>query len=210
MDITAEGRSEPVPAVLGRGAHLAPDDGTCLMEAVSVAARLPWSDAPPCTHPVVAQLARLVNDATTDAGRQHLAALVPALARSRVEPGQQVMVAARVAVACTEQALRWAPSTLLTHLHWVACLALEHELARQAISPDGSSPREGWHRWSQRLFIGGPAARAVEVSVAWSRKLPAAERDEALAGLLRRAVETASAGADADAAVRLPPMTGRS
>lgn len=39
-----------------------------------------WSDAPRCTHPVLARLARLVNDATSDAARHVLARHAPSLA----------------------------------------------------------------------------------------------------------------------------------
>ena len=42
---------QPRPVGLSAGAHLSPDEGTCLMEAVSVAAHLPWSDAPSSTRP---------------------------------------------------------------------------------------------------------------------------------------------------------------
>jgi hypothetical protein len=38
-----------------------------------------WSDHPACTHPLLATLARLVNDHTSDAGRGELIALVPSV-----------------------------------------------------------------------------------------------------------------------------------
>ena len=66
--------------VLTAGAHLAPEDGACLMEYVSVLAGEPFGDAPRCTDPMLATLARLVNDATSDRGRDRLAAMAPALA----------------------------------------------------------------------------------------------------------------------------------
>jgi hypothetical protein len=47
------------------------------MEMVSVLANEPWSDRPRCTHPLLAQLARLVNDHTSDAGRAGLVVLIP-------------------------------------------------------------------------------------------------------------------------------------
>ena len=37
--------------VFSVGAHLVPEDGACVMEAVSKAAGEPWSDTPACTHP---------------------------------------------------------------------------------------------------------------------------------------------------------------
>lgn len=64
---------------LAPGRHRTPRDGACAMELASVLAGEPWSDAPPCTHPLLARLARLVNDATSDAGRRRLTLHVPDL-----------------------------------------------------------------------------------------------------------------------------------
>jgi hypothetical protein len=49
------------------------------MELASYLAGERWSDHPRCTHPLLAGLARLVNDYTSDAGRQRLAALIPSV-----------------------------------------------------------------------------------------------------------------------------------
>src|SRR6478735_12095336 len=63
--------------VLSRGKHRSARRGACFMEMASVLAGEPWSDAPKCTHPLLAHLARLVNDASTDAHRSELAVLIP-------------------------------------------------------------------------------------------------------------------------------------
>jgi hypothetical protein len=63
--------------VLSRGKHRSPRKGACFMEMASVLANEPWSDRPQCTHPLLAQLARLVNDHTSDAGRAALVVLIP-------------------------------------------------------------------------------------------------------------------------------------
>lgn len=63
--------------VLSRGKHRSPRRGACFMEMASVLANEPWSDRPKCTHPLLAQLARLVNDYTSDAHRSELAVLIP-------------------------------------------------------------------------------------------------------------------------------------
>lgn len=63
--------------VLSRGRHRNPRKGACFMEMASVLANEPWSDRPQCTHPLLAQLARLVNDHTTDSGRGDLAVMIP-------------------------------------------------------------------------------------------------------------------------------------
>lgn len=69
---------ELVP-LLSRGKHRSPRKGACFMELVSFLAGERWSDHPACTHPLLASLARLVNDHTTDAGRQRLVGLVPSV-----------------------------------------------------------------------------------------------------------------------------------
>ncbi len=64
--------------VLAKGAHERPEDGACLMEYVSILAGEKFSDHPGCTHPVLATVARNVNDRLED-GERHL--LVPLIGR---------------------------------------------------------------------------------------------------------------------------------
>lgn len=64
---------------LSRGKHRNPRKGGCFMEMASYLAGERWSDHPDCTHPLLATLARLVNDYTTDAGRNRLIGLVPSV-----------------------------------------------------------------------------------------------------------------------------------
>src|SRR4029453_19446858 len=59
--------------MLSRGKHRSPRTGACFMEFASVLAGERWSDHPACTHPLLAAVARHVNDHTSDAGRQRLA-----------------------------------------------------------------------------------------------------------------------------------------
>lgn len=63
--------------VLSPGRHLDPTDGACLMEFTSQLAGEPWSDHPRCTHPALAEAARLVNDACPTGSQ--LARLAPDL-----------------------------------------------------------------------------------------------------------------------------------
>lgn len=65
--------------VLSRGKHRSPRKGACFMEMASVLANEPWSDRPGCTHPLLADLARLVNDNTSDQNRGELAVLIPSV-----------------------------------------------------------------------------------------------------------------------------------
>ncbi|MFI5707773.1 hypothetical protein [Kribbella sp. NPDC051620] len=65
--------------VLSRGKHRNPRKGACFMEFASYLAGEPWSDHPACTHPLLAGVARDVNDCTTDAGRARLAPMIPSV-----------------------------------------------------------------------------------------------------------------------------------
>jgi hypothetical protein len=65
--------------VLSRGKHRNPRTGACFMELASFLAGERWSDHPACSHPLLAALARDINDCTSDAHRQRLAELIPSV-----------------------------------------------------------------------------------------------------------------------------------
>lgn len=72
------------------------------MEYASFLAGETWSDHPACTHPLLAAIARNVNDCTTDAGRSRLAPLIPSViglspADRRLDP-LLVLACARIAL----------------------------------------------------------------------------------------------------------------
>ncbi len=91
--------------VLSRGRHRTPRRGACFMEFASVLAGERWSDHPSCTHPLLAHLARLVNDHTSDDGRQKLAPLVPSVVCRRGNDRTWLTVA----VAVAAQTIQGAP-----------------------------------------------------------------------------------------------------
>ena len=70
-------RTPDVMPVLSRGKHRNPRKGACFMELAAYLAGDRWSDHPDCTHPVLAKLAREVNDHVDDYGRQRIAPLIP-------------------------------------------------------------------------------------------------------------------------------------
>jgi hypothetical protein len=85
--------------VLARGRHRRPRQGACFMEFASYLAGERWSDHPQCTHPLLAFLARGVNDFTSDHGRQSLASLVPSVVGLHGDgPALDVTIALRAAV----------------------------------------------------------------------------------------------------------------
>lgn len=63
---------------IARGAHSAAAGEACVMEYVSVLAGESFSDHPSCTHPVLAEAARTVNDLMSDENRFKL---VPVITR---------------------------------------------------------------------------------------------------------------------------------
>jgi hypothetical protein len=83
--------------VLSRGRHRTPRRGACFMELASVLAGERWSDHPSCTHPLLGQLARRVNDHTSDDGRQALTPLIPSVVGRRGNDQTWLTVAVAVA-----------------------------------------------------------------------------------------------------------------
>ena len=154
--------------ILRVGAHLSSDDGACLMELVSVAAGEPWSDHPACTHPLLAHVARRVNDATSDRRRSELAGFIPALTRANSDSAS---VFARIAASCTQIALAEKPSILLDILHSVAVRR--------------STPGARRHT----LYIHGAAFRSVDLAVFVLVGRPTDVADEALRRMLGNALQ---------------------
>jgi hypothetical protein len=88
--------------VLSRGKHRGPRTGACLMEYASFLAGARWSDHPACTHPLLSELARQVNDFISDDARQALLELVPDMIGLT---GPDLRIDLRVAVRAAQAAL---------------------------------------------------------------------------------------------------------
>jgi hypothetical protein len=104
------GRAPSAPEllpILSRGKHRSARKGACFMEMASVLAGERWSDHPRCTHPLLAELARLVNDCTSDAGRQQLVELIPSVVGLTSD---DVRTDARIALRAATTALPVAPA----------------------------------------------------------------------------------------------------
>ena len=95
-------RVPDVLPVLSRGKHRNPRRGACFMEMASYLAGERWSDRPSCTHPLLADVARNVNDRTSDAGRPQLAPMIPAVIGLTTDDPR---VDARIALHCALVAL---------------------------------------------------------------------------------------------------------
>ncbi|MEO6825876.1 MAG: hypothetical protein ABI255_05695 [Microbacteriaceae bacterium] len=86
--------------VLSRGKHRNPRRGACFMEFASYLAGEPWSDHPRCTHPLLAAVARAVNDYSSDHARAELAPLIPSvIGVTSADPRMTVLIALRCSCA---------------------------------------------------------------------------------------------------------------
>jgi len=92
-----------------------------------------WSDDPGCTHPLLATLARDVNDYTSDAGRAALAGLVPSVIGLA---GEDLHIDARIALLCARTALPVVAAEQ-QQVMAVSVLACERVLAALDGRPDG-------------------------------------------------------------------------
>ena len=122
---------EIVP-ILSRGKHRNSRKGACFMEMASYLAGERWSDHPSCTHPLLATVARLVNDHTTDDHRSRLAELIPSVIGLTTTDRRADI---RIALRCATAALPIA-SAKRQNVMAVSVLAAERALA----ASDGRDP----------------------------------------------------------------------
>jgi len=114
-----------VVPILSQGRHRNPRKGACFMEMASYLAGERWSDHPSCTHPLVATVARLVNDNTSDDHRSGLAELIPSvIGLTTTDPRAD----ARIALCCATAALPIAASRR-QNVMAVSVLVAERRLA---------------------------------------------------------------------------------
>jgi hypothetical protein len=93
-------RSPELVPVLSAGKHRNPRRGACFMEFASYLAGERWSDHPACTHPLLAQLARCVNDCISDDARGLLVEHIPeVIGVTGDDPHIDAELALRVATA---------------------------------------------------------------------------------------------------------------
>jgi hypothetical protein len=94
------GRTPDSMPVLARGKHRNPRKGACFMELAAFLAGEPWSDHPACTHPLLAALARDINDQLGDHARRQIAPLVPEVIGLNLrDPAIDALLAREVALA---------------------------------------------------------------------------------------------------------------
>lgn len=193
---TAPAPRSPAAIPLSRGRHAGPGDGACAMELASALAGEPWSDHPACVHPVLAAIARAVNDGTGDAGRARSAALVPAMIGTAPPGGDRgaswfLASCARLVLCCagaaedqagaSEPEMTWARETAL------AVLARHH--GRGHDRAIGMTARLSVALLDRAGLLAGVypgrAARQAVLAVALLRVPAAEENDRRLIRLLR-------------------------
>lgn len=187
----------PAPTI-SAGRHLDPAGGACLMELVSVAAGTPWSDRPPCTHPLLSHVARRVNDAVSQEGRQRLLVLIDPLTHAGSADPADVP---RLVLACTGVALARRPNPVLRYLHAVA---EDRDRSARGTTPTGTAI-------SRALYAHGTAYRSIDVAVYALTALDPASRDRALSEMLLRALRVlvpAAAPATGEGALRRQVSVG--
>ena len=161
--------------VLSRGKHRNPRKGACFMEFASYLAGERWSDHPACTHPLLAALARMVNDTTSDERRNQLAVLIPSVVGlTSDDPRVDVRITLRAATTALPVA-----SSERQHVLAVAILSSERILAQLDHLPSGELTER-----SQRAMERTPGAAR------WAHDFVEGERTT-LKGYRRYAAPTA-------------------
>lgn len=95
-------RTPELAPVLTRGKHRNPRKGACFMEYASLLAGEKWSDHPECTHPLLASVARQVNDHISDDARTRLVTFIPSVIGLN---GDDPKIEVRIAIRCAAMAI---------------------------------------------------------------------------------------------------------
>lgn len=191
--------------ILSRGKHRSPRSGACFMEMASVLAGERWTDQPQCTHPLLAGLARLVNDSISDAGRRELVEYIPSVVGIRGGGlGWEVSLVAAVAVEAIldvpEERQRALAAGLLRCEELAVALGPDQVHGLDAIRGAlGDVPLAV--AWSRKFLRPGPitanqfrknsAPTMIRCSVLGIATGAALDRDARLRDLLRTGIETA-------------------
>ncbi|WP_265522781.1 hypothetical protein [Oerskovia flava] len=206
--------------MLGRGKHRNPKRGACFMELASYLAGERWSDHPRCTHPLLAMLARAVNDLTVDAERPKLAPLVPSvIGLNSADPRWDLRIALRAAVT----ALPIAPSDRQQTLA-VAIIGCERMLdvlderepgTRDAASVAALESAPRTTEWAEKFckgarirpsrFVRDATPSIISAAVQGIAEACVSDPDAQLRDLLGATIDDCRAWADAEPAPALDP-----
>ena len=212
--------------VLSPGKHRNPRKGACFMEYASLLAGEPWSDHPPCTHPLLAAVARHVNDHTSDGGRSNLAGLIPSvIGVTGDDPRIDVTIAIRCAATAipvvAEYRQRALAVSLLTAQRFVADLhrrspstddaelsgRAQAGLDRVAHAARWAEAFTAGHELAPKAFRHRSAPATVRVAVIGIAEAAIPDPDRLLHGLLTTVIRncTDRLGSDSPARTRFIP-----
>ncbi len=204
----ADAQSPDILPILSRGKHRNPRRGACFMELASYLAGERWSDRPACTHPLLASVARHVNDHTSDAGRPRLAPLIPSVIGLTSDDPR---IDARIALLCATTALPlvaaerqrvmaisvFAAERALADLDGVSSTELsEHSQHALALAPDAAAWARQFTRGirtSSHGFRRHGAPSTVRYAVEGIARACVARPDDALRDLLAAAIDQVAA-----------------
>ena len=159
-------RSPDVLPLLSRGKHRSPRKGACFMELASYLAGERWSDHPACTHPLLAALARHVNDRTSDAARPQLARLIPSVIGLT---GSDPVIDLRLSVLCAARAL---PVVAEERQRVLAVALLSGQRLLHGTGSEGAA---------DLVAAGRAALRQAPGAAAWARQFASGDRTTAAA-----------------------------
>ena len=147
--------------VLARGKHDRPEEGACLMEAVSWLAGEPWSDHPTCVSPVIGAFLRRWQDDLDDDTRQTLRRYVPLVLGTATGPED-------------EDRRAWMVTDWMVRTHLPAWLRLggmaDQADVVTALSPLVDAP--SWRAAEAAISAAYSAARSAAYSAAISALKP--------------------------------------
>jgi hypothetical protein len=121
------------------------------MEMASYLAGEKWSDHPPCTHPLLAAVARRVNDYTSESGRPRLALLIPSVIGLTTE---DLRADAGIALLCATTAL---PRVAPEHQRVLAVSVLTCEKVLASLDEQAA---RSWSGPARDALAHAPAATA--------------------------------------------------
>jgi hypothetical protein len=196
------GAPELVP-LLSAGKHRNQRKGACFMEFASYLAGERWTDRPRCTHPLLAELAREVNDHVDDQHRQRLLPLIPSVIGltsddPHVDVGLALLAASAALPIAPEPDQRALAVAILTGGRVRAAL---DAVAGGEPGPDCAAMLDaapGAERWARRFTDGRTpgvhgyqryaAPHAVRVAVRAISRAVVPDPDRRLCDLLEQAV----------------------
>ena len=164
-----------------------------------------WSDHPACTHPVLASLARMVNDCTSDEARSRLMMLIPSVIGLRGDdPRVRLVVALRAATAGLpvvsadhQRALAVGILNCQRHLGRVSAEGTIDVSDQVRDAFDRAPQTERWARefmgsvgsWSRTRFTDRTAESIIRITVQGIAEACIPDTDERLYRLLSDAID---------------------